>query len=218
MDIARFIDHTNLKPDAVGKNIVELCREAAEWHFYSVCINPVYVVTAVRLLQGTAVRVCAVVGFPLGACIAGAKAYEAELAVNNGASEIDMVISIGALKDKKNDFVRKEISSVVRAVPGRTVKVILETTLLSDEEKRRGCMLAMEAGAHFVKTSTGFSTGGASVADVELMRGVVGVAFGVKASGGIRDLETAAAMIKAGANRLGTSASVEICQKKLHGM
>lgn len=156
---------------------------------------------------------CSVVGFPLGASISGAKAYEAELAAKNGASEIDMVINIGALKEGSDSYVTDDISAVAGAVPGCLVKVILETVLLTEEEKRRGCLLAVRAGAHFVKTSTGFSSGGATVADVELMRSVVGPSIGVKASGGIRNYETAAAMVAAGADRLGTSASVNICEK-----
>lgn len=213
MDIASFIDHTNLKPDAVSADIAKLCGEAAAWKFYSVCVNSCHVEAASRLLSGTGVKVCSVVGFPLGAALSGAKACEAELAARNGASEIDMVINIGALKEGSDSFVKDDIGAVVRAVPGCVVKVILETALLTDEEKKRGCMLAVQAGAHFVKTSTGFSSGGAVLSDVELMRGAVGPSFGVKASGGIRDYETAAAMINAGANRLGTSASVSICEK-----
>lgn len=216
LNIARFIDHTNLKPEAAEKDIVKLCMEATEWSFYSVCVNSLYAAAASRLLKGTAVKVCSVVGFPLGACISDVKACEAELAANNGASEIDMVISVGALKDGKDDFVREDIASVVRVVPGCVVKVILETALLTDGEKKKGCLLAMEAGAHFAKTSTGFSVGGATVTDVELMRGAVGTGFGVKASGGIRDFNTATAMIEAGASRLGTSSSVAICQEGLY--
>lgn len=212
MNIACLIDHTNLKPDATEKDIVKLCREAADWHFFSVCVNSANVAMAARCLQDTQVKVCSVVGFPLGAGVMAAKAFEAELAASGGASEIDMVINIGALKDGNNSHVKSDIGAVVGAVPGCIVKVILETSLLTEEEKERGCILAVEAGAHFVKTSTGFSIGGATVSDVKLMRSAVGAGFGVKASGGIRDLETANAMISAGANRLGTSASVTICQ------
>lgn len=212
MGIASFIDHTNLKPDAVYADIAKLCGEAAAWGFYSVCVNSCHAEAAARLLSGTGVKVCSVVGFPLGASHSGAKACEAELAAGKGASEIDMVINIGALKEGSDSFVRDDIGAVVRAVPGCLVKVILETALLNEEEKKRGCMLALSAGAHFVKTSTGFASGGAVISDVELMRNAVGPSFGVKASGGIRDYETAAAMIRAGANRLGTSASVKICE------
>lgn len=212
MNIAGLIDHTNLKPDATEKDIAKLCREAADWNFFSVCVNSSNVAPARRFLQGTQVKICSVVGFPLGAGITAAKSFEAELAAADGAAEIDMVINIGALKDGNNSYVKSDISEVVKAVPGCVVKVILETSLLNKEEKERGCLLAVEAGAHFVKTSTGFSTGGATISDVKLMRYAVGANFGVKASGGIRDLQTADAMIKAGANRLGTSASVIICQ------
>lgn len=214
MGIAGFIDHTNLNPEAVFKDIDKLCREAAEWGFYSVCVNSCHAASAVRLLSGTRVKVCSVVGFPLGASISGVKAYEAALAADNGVSEIDMVINIGALKEGGDSFVAADIRAVVRAVPACLIKVIIETALLTEEEKRRGCMLAVGAGAHFVKTSTGFSLGGATTADVKLMRGIVGPSFGVKASGGIRDYAAAAAMIKAGASRLGTSASVSICKKE----
>lgn len=217
LDIASYIDHTNLKPNAVSADIAKLCGEAAAWRFYSVCVNSCHVETAARLLSGSGVKVCSVVGFPLGASLSGAKAYEAELAAGNGASEVDMVINIGALKEGSDSFVKDDIRAVVRAVPGCLVKVILETALLTEEEKKRGCMLAVSAGACFVKTSTGFSSGGAVVSDVELMRSVVGPSVGVKASGGIRDYETAAAMIRAGANRLGTSASVVICEKERQG-
>lgn len=215
MDLAKFIDHTKLKPDATSKDIEKLCREAAEWQFCSVCVNSCHVAAAARLLSGTGVKVCSVVGFPLGASFSGAKAYEAELAAKSGASEIDMVINIGALKDGNDSYVMDDIGAVVDAVPGCLVKVILETALLTEEEKRKGCLLAVRAGAHFIKTSTGFSSGGATVSDVELMRSVAGPSIGVKASGGIRNYETAAAMIAAGADRLGTSASVSICEKQL---
>lgn len=217
MNIASFIDHTSLKPDAVSADIAKLCAEAAEWRFYSVCVNSCHVEAAARLLSGTSVKVCSVVGFPLGASLSGAKAYEAGLAAQNGASEIDMVINIGALKEGCDSLVADDISAVVRAVPGCLVKVIIETALLSAKEKERGCKLAVSAGAHFVKTSTGFSSGGAVISDVELMRSIVGPSVGVKASGGIRDYETAVAMLRAGASRLGTSASVAICEKELQG-
>lgn len=212
MCLAGFIDHTNLKADATSADIAKLCQEAADWKFYSVCVNSCHVAAAARLLSGTAVRVCSVVGFPLGASLSGAKAYEAKLAVENGASEIDMVINIGALRECDDSLVADDISAVVAAVPDSLVKVIIESAMLTEEEKQRGCLLAVRAGAHFVKTSTGFAAGGATVSDVMLMRSVVGPHIGVKASGGIRDCQTAIAMIKAGASRLGTSASVAICE------
>lgn len=218
MNIANFIDHTNLKPDAREADIAKLCAEAALWKFFSVCVNPAYVRPAYRFLENEGVKVCSVVGFPLGAGVSAAKAFEAERAAGDGASEIDMVINIGALKDGKDVFVREDIRSVVKAVPERIVKVILETSLLTDEEKIRGCLLAAEAGAHFVKTSTGFSDGGAVIHDVKLLRKTVGADLGVKASGGIRNGRTAAAMISAGANRLGTSASVAICKELLQNI
>lgn len=215
LGIACLIDHTNLKADATEKDIVKLCSEAADWNFFSVCVNSSNVAAAARLLRGTQIKVCSVVGFPLGASITASKSFEAERAAADGAAEIDMVINIGALKDKNYSYVKSNIEAVVKAVPNCVIKVILETSLLTEEEKERGCMLAVEAGASFVKTSTGFSTGGATVSDVKLMRAVVGADFGVKASGGIKDLNMAAAMISAGANRLGTSASVAICQAEV---
>lgn len=214
MSLANFIDHTNLKPDATSADIAKLCHEAAQWKFYSVCVNSCHVAAAARHLSGTGVSVCSVVGFPLGASLSRAKAYEAELAAEKGASEIDMVINIGSLKEGDLSLVTEDISAVVRAVPGCLVKVIIETALLTDEEKKRGCLLAVKAGAHFVKTSTGFSIKGATVSDVKLMRSVVGSHIGVKASAGIRDYAAAAAMINAGASRLGTSASVAICENE----
>lgn len=216
MNLNGLIDHTNLKPDATDRDIAKLCNEAAKWNFYSVCVNSCHVAAAARILSGTGVKVCSVVGFPLGASITESKAYEAELAAKNGASEIDMVVNIGALKDGRYDFVKKDIISVVRSVPGCIVKVILETVLLTDGEKKDGCLLAVESGAHFVKTSTGFASGGATARDVELLRCVVGPDFGVKASGGIRNYETALSMIKAGADRIGASASAAICEEGEH--
>lgn len=216
MNLNRLIDHTNLKPDATDKDIAKLCQEAAEWDFYSVCVNSCHVAAAARMLSGTGVKVCSVVGFPLGASITESKAYEAELAAKNGASEIDMVINIGALKDGRYDFVKNDVSSVVKAVSGCLVKVILETVLLNGKEKRDACLLTIESGAHFVKTSTGFASGGATVSDVELMRSIVGPDFGVKASGGIRNYETASFMVNAGASRIGASASVAICGEVMH--
>jgi deoxyribose-phosphate aldolase len=208
--IAQYIDHTLLKPEATRAEIVKLCREALDNRFYSVCINPSYVRTAVEELKGSAVKVCAVIGFPLGATTTAVKAFEAGEAVENGAAEVDMVIHVGALKTGNEQYVRDDIFAVVRAAKGKTVKVIIETGLLSNEEKVLACRLAKEAGAHFVKTSTGFGPGGASIADVQLMRETVGPEIGIKASGGVRTPEAARQMIEAGATRIGTSSGVII--------
>jgi len=208
--IAQYIDHTLLKPEATRAEIVKLCREALDNRFYSVCINPSYVRTAVEELKGSAVKVCAVIGFPLGATTTAVKAFEAGEAVENGAAEVDMVIHVGALKTGNEQYVRDDIFAVVRAAKGKTVKVIIETGLLSNEEKVLACRLAKEAGAHFVKTSTGFGPGGASIADVQLMRETVGPEIGIKASGGVRTPEAARQMIEAGATRIGTSSGVVI--------
>ena len=213
MDIARFIDHTNLNPCAVERDIETLCGEALKWGFASVCINSCHVSFAAGLLAGSSVKVCSVVGFPLGACATECKSLEAAIAMKNGASEVDMVMNLSWLKDGFYDRVKEDIASVVESAPKCKVKVIIETCLLSDEEKITACGLIKEGGAHFVKTSTGFSRAGASVHDVRLIRGAVGVGFGVKASGGIRDYESAVAMINAGADRLGTSGSVSICER-----
>jgi deoxyribose-phosphate aldolase len=210
-DLAGTIDHTLLKPQASEGEIRTLCEEAKANHFASVCVNPYWVGLCASLLAGAGVEVCSVIGFPLGATTSTAKAFEAGEAVRRGATEVDMVLNVGALKDKNYEAVHEDIRSVVQSVEGGAcVKVILETALLSDDEKIAACALAKEAGAHYVKTSTGFGGGGATVADVALMRSVVGSEIGVKASGGIRDRETAEAMIKAGANRLGASAGVKI--------
>jgi len=210
-NLASKIDHTLLRPDATSEQIIKLCTEAREFEFASVCVNPYYVALAANQLKGCKVKVCTVVGFPLGASTSKAKAMEAAEAIENGAEEIDMVLNIGELKSRNLDTVRNDIESVVISVKERAlVKVILETCLLSEEEKINACLAAKAAGAHFVKTSTGFSRGGATVEDIKLMRQVVGSDFGVKASGGIRDYETAIAMISAGANRIGTSSSVSI--------
>ncbi len=210
MDIAKYIDHTLLAADATKERIEELCREAAEHHFASVCVNSCWVREASALLDGTGVHVCTVVGFPLGAMETKAKAEEAAIAVSNGADEIDMVLNIGFLKSGMDSEVLEDIKAVREACRGRILKVIIETCLLSDEEKVRACILSKEAGADFVKTSTGFSKGGAEVHDVALMHRTVGGSLGVKASGGIRDLDTAMAMIEAGATRIGASAGVAI--------
>ena len=208
--IAAMIDHTLLKPEATPAQIEKLCAEAAEYHFASVCVNPVYIPLAARLLKGTGVKVCCVVGFPLGAIAPEQKAAEAASCAAMGAEELDMVIHIGAAKAGDWALVQRDIEGVVKAAAGRTVKVIIETCLLTDEEKVKACEAAKAAGAHFVKTSTGFSTGGATTHDIALMRKTVGSEMGVKASGGIRDYETAMAMIEAGANRIGASTGIAI--------
>lgn len=210
-----FIDHTLLKADATVEQITKLCQEAREYRFASVCVNSCWVRLCSELLRGSGVAVCTVVGFPLGAMIPEAKAFEAEAAIENGATEIDMVINIGALKSQDYRMVAKDIQVVCDAVHqhGAILKVIIEACLLTKEEKVIACLLAKNAGADYVKTSTGFSTGGATVEDVKLMRSIVGDEMGVKAAGGIRDKETAEAMLDAGADRLGASAGVQICKK-----
>ncbi len=208
--LASFIDHTLLKPDASLAQIEKLCAEAREHNFLSVCVNGSWVATTYHFLEDSDVKVTGVVGFPLGAMTSDTKRFETEAVVDDGAHEIDMVLNIARLKAGDEKYVLREIIDVVEAADERTVKVILETCLLTDEEKIRACQIVVESGAHFVKTSTGFSTSGATVADVKLMRDTVGLKFGVKASGGIRDLATALAMIEAGATRLGTSAGVAI--------
>ncbi len=209
-DTARFVDHTLLKPNATQDEIGKLCEEAKTFCFASVCVNPSYVALSAQLLRGSGVKVCTVVGFPLGSTTPTVKAIEARDAIANGADEIDMVINIGALKSGNDVVVYDDIKAVRDATRGRVLKVILETSLLSNEEKVRACTAAKKAGADFVKTSTGFGGGGATVEDVKLMRETVGPLMGVKASGGIRDAKIAADMIAAGATRLGTSASIAI--------
>ncbi len=210
----KYFDHTLLKADATTDQIDELCREALAHDFYSVCVNSCNVAQCADALKGSDVKIAAVVGFPLGACTTATKAFETEEACRDGASEIDMVINIGALKEGGEEFVYEDIKAVVDAAAkyGAIVKVIIETCLLTDEEKVTTCRLAKEAGAAFVKTSTGFSTGGATAEDVALMRKTVGADMQVKASGGIRDYETVIAMIEAGADRIGASASVKIME------
>jgi deoxyribose-phosphate aldolase len=208
--LAAFIDHTLLKADATAKDIEKLCAEAREHKFFSVCVNGSRVAEARHFLDGSGVKVACVVGFPLGAMSTDAKRFETEAAIDDGAQEIDVVLNVARLKDGDDKYVFRELCDVVEAADERTVKVILETCLLTDEQKIRACRMVVESGAHFVKTSTGFSTGGATLADVKLMRATVGQEFGVKASGGIRDLKAALAMIEAGATRLGTSAGVAI--------
>ena len=211
MDISKYIDHTLLKPDASAEDIRRLCAEAREHGFMSVCVNPSRVALAKKELRGSGVRICCVIGFPLGASLSTVKAYEARSAVVDGADEVDMVINIGAVKDGNWELVESDIRAVVLASRGwALVKVIIETCLLTDEEKVKACEAAMRAGADFVKTSTGFSTGGANVHDVALMRSVVGDKLGVKASGGVRTPEDAKALIEAGASRLGTSNGIKL--------
>jgi len=208
--LAAFIDHTILKADATARDIGKVCAEARQYKFCCVCVNGSRVAEARHLLEGSDVKVSGVVGLPLGAMSADVKRFETEAAIDDGAQEIDVVLNVGRLKDGDDRYLLRELCDVVEAADERTVKVILETCLLTDEQKVRACKLVAESGAHFVKTSTGFSTGGATVADVRLLRETVGPKFGVKASGGIRDTKTALAMIEAGASRLGTSAGVAI--------
>ena len=208
----KLFDHTILKADAKKEAVQKICAEAKEYGFASVCVNSYYTAYVAEQLAGTEVKVCTVVGFPLGQMTTRAKAFEAACAVEDGAQEIDMVINVAALKDGLDQVVLGDIKAVKSACGQALLKVIIETCLLTDEEKVRACKLSKEAGADFVKTSTGFSTAGAKAEDVALMRETVGESMGVKASGGIRDKETAMAMVNAGANRLGTSATVAICK------
>jgi len=212
--VARLVDHTLLKPDATPDQIAQLCYEARKYEFASVCVNPSHVKLCAELLRGSPVKVCTVIGFPLGASSPEVKAFEAETALRDGATEIDMVINVGALKGKDFDLVAQDINGVVRMAhsAGALVKVIIETALLDEEEKVTACLLSKEAGADYVKTSTGFSGGGATVDDVALMRRVIGPEMGVKASGGVGSYDDAKSMIKAGATRLGASAGVKIVQ------
>lgn len=214
--IASYIDHTLLKPTATPAQIEELCQQAIDYQFASVCVNGVHVKQAAELLAEADVAVCTVVGFPLGAMAIEAKAYETRLAIQNGATEIDMVLYIGGLKAGHHDAVRDDIAAIVaECAPTKAIsKVIMETAMLTDEEKVTACKLAKEAGADFVKTSTGFGGGGATIEDIRLMRETVGPEMGVKASGGVRDLATAQAMVEAGATRIGASAGVAIVKEE----
>jgi deoxyribose-phosphate aldolase len=214
-EVAHLIDHTLLKPEATVQQISQLCHEALLYKFASVCVNPTHVKLAAQLLQNSDIKVCTVVGFPLGATSTQAKVSETKQALDDGATEIDMVINIGALKGEDNDLVEQDVAGVVRVAHhhGALCKVIIETALLTDEEKVRACQLAKRAGADFVKTSTGFSGGGATIEDVALMRQTVGPSLGVKASGGIKTLFDAKSMVAAGATRLGASAGVKIIQE-----
>ena len=210
-NVAGMIDHTLLKADATEARIAKLCQEAKEHGFASVCVNPGYVPEAAEALKGTDVRVCTVIGFPLGATSSEAKAAETADAIAKGAAEVDMVVNVGRIKSGNWDYVRSDIAAVVNAARGRALtKVIIETCLLTDDEKIRVCETAKDAGADFVKTSTGFSTGGATAADIALMRKTVGPDMGVKASGGIHSTEEAIALIEAGASRIGASAGIAI--------
>jgi deoxyribose-phosphate aldolase len=214
MDLARMIDHTLLKPDATPDQIAQLCFEARKHGFASVCVNPTWVELCAKLLEGSPVKVCTVIGFPLGATAPEVKVFETQNAIDHGATEIDMVINIGALKTRDLELVAKDIRGVVLAAHARgaIVKVIIEAVLLTDEEKTIACLLSKEAGADFVKTSTGFASGGATVQDVTLMRKAVGPEMGVKAAGGVRTFEDAEKMVKAGATRIGASVGVKIIQ------
>ena len=212
MKLNKYIDHTLLKPDVSQEQIETLIEEAKKYDFASVCVNPTWVNFAAQALKATDVKVCTVIGFPLGANTPELKAFETSDAIQNGANEVDMVINIGALKSRNFDLVERDIRAVVEAAKGTLVKVIIETCLLTDDEKVKACQLAQKAGADFVKTSTGFSTGGATVEDVALMRKTVGPDMGVKASGGARSYEDALAFIKAGATRIGASSGVAIME------
>jgi deoxyribose-phosphate aldolase len=209
-DLAQYIDHTLLRAEATAKQIEQLCAEARAHHFSSVCVNGSQVARALHLLENSEVKIACVAGFPLGAASTDTKRFETEAAVDDGAHEIDVVLNIGRLKDDDDKYVLRELRDVVEAADERVVKVIIETCLLTHDEKIRACKLIIESGAHFVKTSTGFSTAGATIDDIKLLRQTVGPKFGVKASGGIRDTATALAMIEAGATRLGTSNGVAI--------
>lgn len=210
MKLNKYIDHTILKADAKREDVVRYCKEAREYDFMSVCVNSCHVKTVKKELEGSDVKVCCVIGFPLGAMATEAKAFETKYCVDNGADEIDMVINIGALKDENYDYVKKDIEEVVKAANGKVVKVIIETCLLNEEEKKKACELAKIAKADFVKTSTGFSTGGATVEDIKLMKSVVEGELKVKASGGVRTKEEAMNMIDAGADRIGASSGINI--------
>ena len=213
MDFAGIIDHTLLKTDAQKADLKKLTEEAKAYHFASVCVSPIWVSFAAKALRGSGVKTCTVIGFPQGATPSDVKAFETKKAIADGAEEVDMVLPVGKLKDKDDAYVLDDIRAVVAAAKGKALtKVIIETCLLTDEEKRRACRLAKEAGADFVKTSTGFSTGGATAADVRLMRETVGPDMGVKASGGIRSRADAEAMVAAGATRLGASSGVKIVE------
>ncbi|WP_087971717.1 deoxyribose-phosphate aldolase [Oceanobacillus rekensis] len=210
-ELAKYIDHTQLKPDTTKEKIKQIVDEAREYEFASVCVNPHWVAYCFDQLKDTSVKVCTVIGFPLGATSTASKVFETKQAIQDGATEVDMVINVGELKSGNDQFVKEDIQAVVNAAKDSALtKVIIETSLLTNDEKVRACQLAKEADADFVKTSTGFSGGGATLSDVKLMRETVGPAMGVKASGGVRDLEATNAMIEAGATRIGASAGIDI--------
>lgn len=214
--LSLYIDHTQLKPETTKKEIDKIIKEAIKYNFASICINPSWVEYSYQKIKNTDVKVCTVVGFPLGSTTTEAKVFETKQAIKNGATEIDMVLNIGQLKSNNDSFVKQDIKSVVQAAGDKAiVKVIIETSLLSKEEKIRACKLAEQANAHFVKTSTGFSGGGATIADIKLMKETVGEHMEIKASGGIRDLLTANQMIEAGATRIGASAGVSIIEESI---
>ena len=211
--IAKMIDHTILKAEATESEIIKLCKEAIHYNFASVCVNPSMVPVAAKELKGTHVKVCTVIGFPLGATTTEVKAFETKDVIEKGATEVDMVINVGKLKERNLEYVKNDIKAVVEAAKGKALtKVIIETCLLTEEEKIIACKLSKEAGSDFVKTSTGFSTGGATVEDIKLMRETVGPEMGDKASGGVRSKKDALAMIENGATRIGASASISICE------
>ncbi len=214
MNLNKYIDHTLLKPEATKEQIKKLCEEAKEYDFKSVCVNTKQVAYAKELIIGSYVLVCTVIGFPLGANTTSVKAFETEDEIKNGADEIDMVVNIGAIKDQNFDLVKEDIKAVVKSSKDKLVKVIIETCLLTDEEKRKLCEIVIEAGADFIKTSTGFSTSGATKEDISLFKEEVGNKIGIKASGGVRNIEDANIMIDCGATRLGTSGGVQIINGK----
>ena len=214
--IAKMIDHTILKAEATESEIIKLCKEAIHYNFASVCVNPSMVPVAAKELKGTHVKVCTVIGFPLGATTTEVKVFETKDVIEKGATEVDMVINVGKLKERNLEYVKNDIKAVVEAAKGKALtKVIIETCLLTEEEKIIACKLSKEAGSDFVKTSTGFSTGGATVEDIKLMRETVGPEMGVKASGGVRSKKDTLAMIENGATRIGASASIAICEGKV---
>lgn len=216
MELNKYIDHTNLKQDMSEQDLIKLVNEAKEYDFFSICINPCWVKQASELLAGSNTNVCSVIGFPLGANTTNIKVLEAKEAIENGASEIDMVINVSKLKDKEYEYVYNEIKKIKEAIGDNVLKVIIEACLLTDEEKTIACQIIMKAGANFVKTSTGMSTGGANVEDVKLFKKVVGDNTLIKAAGGVRTYEDAISMIEAGANRIGTSGGVKIVNGETH--
>ena len=216
MELNKYIDHTNLKQDISEQDLIKLVNEAKEYDFFSICINPCWVKQASELLAGSNTKVCSVIGFPLGANTTNIKVLEAKEAIENGASEIDMVINVSKLKDKDYEYVYNEIKKIKEAIGDNVLKVIIEACLLTDEEKTIACQIIMKAGADFVKTSTGMSTGGATVEDVKLFKEVVGDTALIKAAGGVRSYEDAISMIEAGANRIGTSGGVKIVNGETH--